>query len=391
MFKSPCIALLLALVFTGPAVQKTIAGNPSPAFTYKISGTVKGFTGQKLYLEKLNLQAVAVLDSATVNPKDKSFAFSGQVSEWSLLRVRIGASGNNGFLVAIDKPGNNIVFSGDSLTIPTFNYTVSGSVATNHIRDQISLAITTYNIINQLDMQLAGTTLAEKDRADMQKQRDELNASHLNRLYQFTDTVSSPISMIFCTVSLLSPTDHMDQWKKIDSRIKAGNYSFSLAQEFSDQIKAMELSGTEPSMPQGVSIGSEAPEISMADTSGRIITLSSLRGNYVLIDFWASWCGPCRMENPNVVQAYNRFRDKGFTIFSVSLDQDKGRWKKAILTDRLSWPYHTSELKGWNSAVCKDYGIHSIPDNYLIDPKGKIIASGLRGEDLTKTLEQYIK
>ena len=110
-----------------------------------------------------------------------------------------------------------------------------------------------------------------------------------------------------------------------------------------------------------------------------------------MIDFWASWCGPCRMENPNVVQAYNRFRDKGFTIFSVSLDQDKGRWKKAILTDRLSWPYHTSELKGWNSAVCKDYGIHSIPDNYLIDPKGKIIASGLRGEDLTKTLEQYIK
>jgi hypothetical protein len=92
-----------------------------------------------------------------------------------------------------------------------------------------------------------------------------------------------------------------------------------------------------------------------------------------------------------VVSAYNKFKEKGFTIYSVSLDQDKGRWIKAIKADQLSWLYHVSELKGWNSSVCKDYSISSIPNNYLLDPQGKVIASGLRGEELHKTLEKYLK
>ncbi len=376
-------------------------GNAQKAtYNYKINGTVNGFTGQKLYLEKLNLNKVSILDSASVSKKDKSFSFSGSSLELALFRIRIGTSGNNGFLISIDKPNNNITFTGDSINIPGFTYNVIGSTGSDQMRDNISKTVITYNIVNELDNQLfSNPNLSEKERTDLQMQRDQINDKHLNNLYQFTDTASNPIVAIFCTVSLLSPEEHFEQWKKLDARLKAKAYDFSLAQEFTQQVKNIEASIIEQqnnppqeTIPeQGISFGVIAPEISLPDTAGKELTLTSLRGKYVLIDFWASWCGPCRIENPNVVSAYNKYRDKGFTIYSVSLDQDKARWIKAIKADQLSWPFHVSELKGWSSVVCKVYNINSIPNNYLLDPQGKVIGSGLRGEELHKILEQYLK
>jgi peroxiredoxin len=139
-------------------------------------------------------------------------------------------------------------------------------------------------------------------------------------------------------------------------------------------------------------IGKYAMDFTQNDTSGNAVSLSSFKGKYVLVDFWASWCGPCRRENPNVVKVFNKFRDKNFTILSVSLDQPnaKDKWLAAIHKDGLTWT-HVSDLKYWDNEVAKEYGIRAIPQNLLLDPQGKIIAKNLRGEELDSKLSELIK
>lgn len=141
---------------------------------------------------------------------------------------------------------------------------------------------------------------------------------------------------------------------------------------------------------RGTTVGFQATDFTQNNMEDKPVKLSDFRGKYVLVDFWASWCGPCRGENPNVVAAYNKYKDKGFTILGVSFDQNKTAWMKAVEADRLTWN-HVSDLKGWGNEVGKIYGITSIPQNILVDKEGKIIAKNLRGAALEQKLEEVIK
>jgi peroxiredoxin len=164
----------------------------------------------------------------------------------------------------------------------------------------------------------------------------------------------------------------------------------SLLDESFKKTKYGMLAGERIRIAQGSRIGGMAADFTLSDPNGKQVKLSSFRGKYVLIDFWASWCGPCRMENPYVVDAYHKFKDKNFTILGVSLDNNKDRWLDAIQKDGLTWT-HVSDLKGWSSDVARLYGVNAIPQNFLLDPNGVIIAKNLRGHQLAEKLEEVIK
>jgi len=158
----------------------------------------------------------------------------------------------------------------------------------------------------------------------------------------------------------------------------------SVKQDYEQQLAQMSKSG------DSSWVGKPAPELTLPDVNGRPVSIASFKGKYVLVDFWASWCGPCRAENPNVVQAYNEYKNKNFAILGISLDKEKDAWLEAIKSDNLGWT-HVSDLKYWQSKAAEVFQISGIPFNVLVDPQGKIVAQGLRGSDLENKLKEVLK
>ncbi|WP_019988594.1 TlpA disulfide reductase family protein [Rudanella lutea] len=219
-----------------------------------------------------------------------------------------------------------------------------------------------------------------------QKKMDAIMAQSDAASKEFTDKVKAllpemgtSLAALFATNFLSVDTD-FPTLDKLARRFESENPNSPQAKGFIGNIARI----------RGLMTGSVAPDIALNDTTGKAVPLSSLRGKYVLVDFWASWCGPCRMENPNVVRLYNKYKDKDFTIYSVSLDQSRENWVKAIRNDNLTWT-HVSDLRYWQSAAAQQYGVTGIPKTFLLDKEGKIIAKDLRGPALEQKLEEILK
>ncbi|NBT16568.1 MAG: AhpC/TSA family protein [Chitinophagia bacterium] len=225
----------------------------------------------------------------------------------------------------------------------------------------------------------------KKDQAGMDRieaEFDKLTASKNVKNKQYlAENPSSPIAM-FIFRQWAGYDINADEAEPIFLSLSEKLRSGPAGKEMAEKIEIAKKTG----------VGRMAMDFTQNDTLGNPVSLSSFKGKHVLIDFWASWCGPCRQENPNVVKAFNNYKDKGFTVLGVSLDQPnaKDKWMKAIHDDKLTWT-HVSDLKYWKNEVAVQYGIQAIPQNYLIDPQGKIIGKNLRGEALNKKLEELFK
>jgi peroxiredoxin len=238
----------------------------------------------------------------------------------------------------------------------------------------------------------AAALKSEYDKATPEQKNSEAFADDINKRYSVIEKEQNAILTAFIkknpnsyisliALSQLSGEDLKqneieDLFSKLSNDVKNTNWGKSLA--------------TSLNKTKATAVGSVAPDFTQNDPNGKPVKLSSLRGKYVLIDFWASWCGPCRKENPNVVRAYQKYKNKNFEILGVSLDNDKAAWLGAIEKDLLTWP-QVSDLRGWKNAVAQLYSVESIPQNFLLDPKGVIIQKNLRGKQLEEILEKALK
>ncbi len=236
----------------------------------------------------------------------------------------------------------------------------------------------------QKEMQAASTSKSEAGRKAVEKKRIAFQQQNTKEFKALVGQMQPTLTIWYALNNgVLDPQEEfafmMPLIEKLQKALPKSHYKPDF-DTFADQLT--ELS-------KALKVGDEAPEIALSNPEGKQIKLSSLRGKYVLIDFWASWCGPCRQENPNVVRVYNQYKDKNFEIYGVSLDREQAKWVQAIQQDNLTWT-HVSDLKFWSSEAAKTYNVRGIPATFLLDPKGKIIAKNLRGEALESKLMELL-
>ena len=374
----------IQLIFIAVASTAMYSCSGGGAGGDNIKGTFSGAEGNTAYFQRFEMGVPVNVDSAVIG-NDGSASFSASDLKLDFYQIDLGS--NRKLLLVLDE--------GDSPDIEANVNDVYSTKVTGS--EQSALYYSYMNKVKEFELEkekLRNELRANQGNAELTEQYNTVNKAHYDYLKDLINTNSgSPVALT--ALGSLNINNELDAFKKVRDAMAismphSGFYK-QLSQNLDLAEKQAELQAKQQQQQQKgaalLAVGNEAPDFAQQTPDGNVMKLSDLRGKVVLIDFWASWCKPCRRENPNVVKAYNKYKDKGFEILGVSLDRDRNRWLQAIEQDGLTWP-QVSDLKFWQNAAAQQYGVSSIPFTVLIDGEGKVLATRLRGPALERKLEE---
>jgi len=359
--------LSIALIMFWACKQNTTSDG------YTISGKIAGLKNGVVKLQSMEGRDLKTIDSATIT--DGAFTIKGKLPETDMFLLNFGD--DKMMQLFVDNSAIKIDGKIDSLS----GAVITGSPA-NEAYSAMKKQLVPTDAESQKMIPKYKEAKANKDTKTMdalEKQFDSLDNIQKNIMLKFVADNPKTVVSAYVTLRNLAYQISLKELKDIASKMDTSLNKTKYMVKMKERIDVLSK----------VDIGQPAPEITQNDTLGKPVSLSSLKGKYVLIDFWASWCGPCRAENPNNVALYKEYNKKGFEIFGVSLDKKKENWEKAIKDDNLTWT-HVSDLKYWDSEPAKLYGVRAIPHTVLIDKNGIIIANDLRGAELKAKLAEVI-
>jgi peroxiredoxin len=364
---------ILANIIIIAVVTSVISCNKKNTDGFTLEGTVTGADNGWIFLKKREEGKMITSDSVEI--KEGKFAFAGNVDLPEMYYLKLNnADGVLPFF--IENSAITIKVYADNLDKSTVTGSVSHDTYTGYQKDEMVYTRKMEELYdNYMQVKEAHDTasvkMVEAAYDSVQNEQSKFIKEYI--LKNGKSVVAAYLAIGNAYAYTLEDLKAIN--KAMDPSIANSVYVKKLAE------REMILGTVQPGQP--------APEFTMNDTVGNAVSLSSFKGQLVLVDFWASWCGPCRAENPNVVAASKKYNNKGFTVLGVSLDTDKLKWFDAIAKDGLTW-HHVSDLAGWDNAAAKQYGVMSIPANFLVDKEGKIIASDLRGEALENKLKELL-
>ncbi len=360
---------------------------------FTISGEVKNANGEKLYLIELQTNQIILVDSLILNDQGV-FSFEGQSEIPKFYALRTNPSN---YLTLIVHPHEQITIKTDGNNLAK-NPIIEGSpesLKITELRKRLDYSVERLDSLGAYFRSLIGTRELNSVKDSLTQVSQEIIEEHTSYTKTFIEenyNLLAGLMALYQQIAprkyVLNPKEDYEYFALVDSALMANIPESDAVQALHSQMKEINRQRkAEKEINEAIGLGMLAPEIELPTPQGDTLTLSSFKGKYVLLDFWASWCRPCRVENPHLVKVYHKYQDKGFEIFQVSLDKKQESWVEAIEKDSLNWP-QVSDLKYWNSEAAKLYKVQSIPANFLIDRTGRIVAKNLRGDALEAKLSE---